>query len=118
MGQKVSRTDFEWTYTEQSHTTRRKLILGEFEFTVFHSRIYSNIFIIIYNVFNFISAKYPQIKKLFGCDPKFKWIVTMMVSVQFVMLFIMRDRSWPTIIIVAYFFGGVINHSLALGECS
>ncbi|XP_045466440.1 sphingolipid delta(4)-desaturase DES1 isoform X2 [Harmonia axyridis] len=37
-----------------------------------------------------------------------------MVFIQILMLFIMKDRSWPVIILVAYFFGGVINHSLML----
>jgi sphingolipid delta-4 desaturase len=86
MGQRVSRTDFEWVYTEEPHASRRKIIL----------------------------EKYPQIKKLFGYDPNFKWVVTLMVLIQFVMLFVMKDRSWPAIFLVGYCFGGVINHSLML----
>ncbi|GLV36971.1 infertile crescent [Carabus blaptoides fortunei] len=86
MGQHVSRTDFEWAYTEEPHASRRKEIL----------------------------AKYPQIKKLFGYDPNFKWVVSGMVLLQFIMLFVMKDRSWPITLLVAYFFGGVINHSLML----
>lgn len=86
MGQKVSRTDFEWVYTEEPHATRRKLIL----------------------------EKYPQIKKLFGYDPNFKYVAIAMVLAQFIMLFVMKDRSWPMVLLVAYCFGGVINHSLAL----
>lgn len=30
MGGHVSRTDFEWVYTQHPHVARRKLILGEF----------------------------------------------------------------------------------------
>ncbi|KAJ3650622.1 hypothetical protein Zmor_016710 [Zophobas morio] len=86
MGQHVSRTDFEWVYTEEPHASRRKVIL----------------------------EKYPQIKRLFGYDPNFKWVVTLMVLTQFAMLFVMKDRSWPTIFLVGYCFGGVINHSLML----
>lgn len=37
-----------------------------------------------------------------------------MVLLQCVMCYVMTDRSWPTILLVAYFFGGVINHSLSL----
>jgi len=86
MGAHVSRTDFEWSYTEEPHASRRKEIL----------------------------EKYPEIKQLFGYDPNFKWVVTGMVLVQFLMMYVMTDQSWPMIFLVAYCFGGVINHSLML----
>ena len=64
----------------------------------------------------FFSEKYPQIKKLFGVDPTFKWKVMGLVLIQFAMLMILKDMSWPIIIITAYLFGGVINHALMLGK--
>ncbi|XP_017787145.1 PREDICTED: sphingolipid delta(4)-desaturase DES1 [Nicrophorus vespilloides] len=86
MGQKNSRTDFEWVYTEEPHASRRKIIL----------------------------EKYPQIKKLFGYDPNFKWVVALMVTIQMVMMFVIKGQSWPVTLLAAYLFGGVINHSLML----
>ena len=73
MGQKVSRTDFEWVYTEEPHASRRKIIL----------------------------EKYPQIKKLFGYDPNFKYVASAMVFTQFAMLFVMKGQSWPITLLVA-----------------
>uniref|UniRef100_A0A8D8UTU6 sphingolipid 4-desaturase n=1 Tax=Cacopsylla melanoneura TaxID=428564 RepID=A0A8D8UTU6_9HEMI len=86
MGAKVSRSDFEWSYTEEPHASRRKEIL----------------------------KKYPEIKKLFGHDPKFKYIVLCMVMVQLVTMYFLRNVSWSVLLVVAYCFGGVINHSLML----
>ncbi|XP_008559815.1 sphingolipid delta(4)-desaturase DES1 [Microplitis demolitor] len=86
MGQAVTRTDFEWVYTEEPHASRRKLIL----------------------------EKYPQIKNLFGYDPNFKWVVTFMVMIQFASMFIVKDLNYPMLFLLAYCFGGVINHSLML----
>lgn len=45
MGASVSRNDFTYSYTDEPHATRRKLIL----------------------------QKYPQVKKLMGIDKAFKW---------------------------------------------
>nr|AIW65589.1 delta4-desaturase [Tigriopus japonicus] len=86
MGNKVTRTDFEWTDQEEPHAKRRMEIL----------------------------KKYPQIKKLFGVDPTFKWKVFFLVVVQIFMMFVMKGQSWPVTILTAYFFGGVINHALML----
>ena len=50
-------------------------------------------------------------------DPTFKWKVLALVLVQFAMIFfVMRDMSWPVVVLTAYLFGGVINHALMLGE--
>lgn len=86
MGAKVSRTDFEWVYTDEPHASRRKEIL----------------------------KKYPEIKKLMGYDPCFKYVVGAMVLIQFISFFLLKDASWTTLLIAAYCFGGVINHSLML----
>ena len=60
--------------------------------------------------------KYPQIKKLFGSDPNFKWIVMGMILVQMVMILFVPRLSWGQVFILSYCFGGVINHSLMLGN--
>jgi len=65
-------------------------------------------------VFDF-SEKYPQIKKLFGHDPNFKWTVLGMMALQVVVVMCVKDLSWPLLILASYCLGGVINHSLMLG---
>ncbi|CAN8000204.1 unnamed protein product [Ixodes hexagonus] len=86
MGAHVSRTDFEWVHDDEPHASRRKVIL----------------------------KKYPEIRQLMRPDPWFKWQVTAMVFTQFLMFWLLRDASWPTLLLAAYFFGGVINHALML----
>ncbi|GBP24867.1 Sphingolipid delta(4)-desaturase DES1 [Eumeta japonica] len=56
--------------------------------------------------------KYPEIKQLFGHDPLLKWVVTGLVLVQLLVLPVVAGLSWPVIVVLAYCFGGVINHSL------
>ncbi|KAM3850894.1 sphingolipid delta(4)-desaturase/C4-monooxygenase DES2 [Vipera latastei] len=86
MGNRVTRRDFEWVYTDQPHTQRRKEIL----------------------------ARYPAIKSLMGSDPHLKWIVTGMVFTQLLACFLMRNLVWKWVFFWAYVFGGCINHSITL----
>ncbi|XP_013793634.2 sphingolipid delta(4)-desaturase DES1-like, partial [Limulus polyphemus] len=60
------------------------------------------------------TEKYPEIKNLMGYDPVFKYVVLAMILTQFLMFWLLKDASWVTILIIAYCFGGVINHSLML----
>lgn len=60
------------------------------------------------------SAKYPQIKKLFGADPTLQWKVIGMVVTQIIACYVVKDLSWPILLLAAYCFGGVINHSMTL----
>lgn len=86
MGSSVSRSDFEWVYTDQPHSDRRKQML----------------------------QVYPQIKKLFTVDEHFKYVVAAMVAAQVVACYLVKDLSWPWVIFWAYAFGGAVNHSLTL----
>lgn len=86
MGAKVSRSDFEWTYSDQPHGDRRKAMF----------------------------KKYPQIKKLFTVDHHFVYVVLAMVATQIIACYFVKDFAWPLVILSAYVFGGTINHSLTL----
>ncbi|XP_007435212.1 sphingolipid delta(4)-desaturase/C4-monooxygenase DES2-like [Python bivittatus] len=86
MGSAGSRDDFQWTYTDQPHTNRRKEIL----------------------------AKYPEIKKLMAPDPNMKWVVTLMVLTQVAACYLVKDLPWKWVFFWAYAFGGCINHSMTL----
>jgi sphingolipid delta-4 desaturase len=74
-------------FTDEPHATRRALIL----------------------------KKYPKIKQLMTVDKNFKWIVTAMVLTQIISFyFIQNITSFWALFLIAYCFGGVINHSLML----
>ena len=64
------------------------------------------IILISLTIVNYIfKEKYPQIKKLFGSDPNFKWIVSFMILIQLVMIFVVPKLPWPLVIGLAYCFG-------------
>lgn len=82
-----ARDDFDWDLVnDEPHASRRKEIL----------------------------AKHPQMKQLFGHDPRIAIQVTVMVFAQFFMTYMVKDMSWLEIIVLAYVVGGTLNHSLSL----
>lgn len=87
MGSSVSKNDLTYSYTDEPHATRRKLIL----------------------------QKYPQIKKLMGVDPTFKWKVLTLVTAQILSFYLLKNISnfW-LLFSLAYCIGGVANHALML----
>lgn len=58
--------------------------------------------------------KYPQIKKLYGPCPWNKWKVLAMVSIQFLGAIVLRNASWPLLLILTYTLSGSCNHFLTL----
>ncbi|XP_036108948.1 sphingolipid delta(4)-desaturase/C4-monooxygenase DES2 [Molossus molossus] len=86
MGNSAGHSDFEWVYTDQPHTQRRKEML----------------------------AKYPAIKALMRPDPHLKWTVLGLVLVQLLACWLVRGLAWRWLLFWAYAFGGCVNHSLVL----
>lgn len=73
-----------WEYEEEPHSDRRKKIL----------------------------KKYPEMKKLMGYDPFTAYMVSVTVVAQFAVAWLVRDISWSNILLLSYFLGAVMNHSL------
>nr|QBO56270.1 fatty acid desaturase 4-2 [Brachionus rotundiformis] len=84
---KSDKNDFFWEATDEPHASRRKQIL----------------------------AKYPQIKKLMGHDPRIAVQLVIMVLIQLCVTYLVRNMSWMEIVLLSYVVGGTLNHSLSLG---
>lgn len=85
-GQKIE--DFEWTYTEEPHQSRRQIILRD----------------------------HPEIKKLFGYHPASKYYALATVMLQILCAFLTSrpECPWWAFWITAYVIGGTCSHSLTL----
>ncbi|XP_021511241.1 sphingolipid delta(4)-desaturase DES1-like [Meriones unguiculatus] len=88
MGKHGSREDSEWGGADQLHGNRRREIL----------------------------AKYPEIKSLVKPDPNLIWIIPIMLLVQLVAFYLVKNLEWKWVLFCAYVFGGSINHSLAIAS--
>jgi sphingolipid delta-4 desaturase len=79
--------DYHWSYTDEPHASRRKVIL----------------------------AKYPQIKELYGYDWRTKYIVLFWILSQYVLAYFATPHlSWPAVFLLAYSWGGIAAHTLFL----
>lgn len=81
-----NQVDFTWKYDDEPHKSRRIEILD----------------------------KHPEVKELYGHDPYAKYFVILEVALQFVTAYLINDAPWWLMLIVAYAWGGTINHSLSL----
>jgi len=82
----TERKQFTWSETDEPHATRRKLIL----------------------------AAHPEIASLFGYEPRTALIVAAIFVAQCLVAWYLSNKSWGLILVVAYVFGGTVNHSLQL----
>lgn len=83
-----SKKDFHWVDTEEIHAARRKEIL----------------------------KAHPEIKELFGPEPRTLPLVVLIFSIQMFMVWWVRDKSWATFLIAGYVVGGTLNHSMQLAS--
>jgi sphingolipid delta-4 desaturase len=84
----TTQEDFVWVSTDEPHKQRRKEML----------------------------KKYPQIEKLYGHDPNSKYKVFFSMFLQLCTCYLIStyDYNWLGIFVLAYVWGGTINHSLML----
>jgi len=80
------KTEFFWSGTDEPHAARRKEIL----------------------------AKYPEIKKLYGPDPFFKYVVVFLVVLQCFVCYASSSFSTWQYLLASYVVGGTANHMLML----
>jgi len=55
-----------------------------------------------------------KIKPLYGPDYTSKFVILILVGLNLATAYLLRESSWPLIILLSYVWGGTINHSLTL----
>jgi sphingolipid delta-4 desaturase len=78
--------EFTWQETDEPHATRRREII----------------------------EKYPQIRSLFVKEPLTAVVVMFIFVTQMTIAYYIRDASWAVYLLVAYAYGGTVNHTLQL----
>lgn len=78
--------DFSWVSEPEPHPARRRAML----------------------------ARYPEIRELFGPCPRTKFVCLALIAAQLAAAFLLREAPLWLVVIVAYAFGGVVNHALLL----
>lgn len=84
--------DFTWVNTPEPHAQRRREIL----------------------------QKHPEVSQLFRVDPLSAVFCAVVVAIQIVGAYLVRDASWPVLLVLTYAISGTLNHSnvLAMHELS
>jgi len=85
---KKKKDDFEWIYSDEPHTTRRREILKQ----------------------------HPEIRELFGAEPKTFWIVLALTVSQLWIASWIGQSSWTVWLLVMYIYGATVNHTLQLAN--
>jgi sphingolipid delta-4 desaturase len=80
------RTDYYWVEDREPHFQRRKEIL----------------------------KKHPEVTKLFGVDPRMKYVTVTLVVVQLTVALFVGQLHWSLFLLVSYFVGATISHALFL----
>ena len=111
MGARLSRSDFQWVYTDEPHTTRRREMLRKSTHLDDHHQN-------THEKKNTISLlfleKYPQIKQLMGHDWRIAVQVVITVLIQLTMAYFVRDLPWNFVWLLTYVISGTLNHSLSI----
>lgn len=81
------RKDFIWDENAEPHSSRRKMIL----------------------------EKHPEIRSLFGPDPRIAYMTLVLATTQIVIAYYIRNAESWLFYVVAHVIGGTISHMLSLG---